>query len=562
MNVRLAGRRAMPDVVAPVVAALLGAAVYVGSLRNGFAYDDVPLVLGDPRLRGAVHLGAIFGKPYWSGTGAMRLRLYRPLTTLSLAVDHAVAGFSPVWFHLENVLWYILCCALVAVLLRRFFPPAAALIGAAVFALHPVHVEAVANVAGRSELLAAALLFAACITWLRDDGADRPSWPAALGTAVLFACALLAKESAVMLPALLVLLDFAAGRWQARLESIRNYARACATRWIALLVPLLGYVLLRASVVGLAAPEANPAMEVVHGPVPHLLTALEAWPVYARLLFFPRTLLANYGPRIIMPAAAPTPGAILGAVVLIAVVLGGIAALRAGRRRTTLALLWFPIAVFPVSNLVVSVGVLVAERTLFVPSFALAVGAAGLVLWGATLTSPWRRRALAGAVALVCLGFAVRTITRVPDWRSTNSIFQALLRDRPDSFRAHWYLGRLDRKRGDLRDADRELTRAVLLWPWHENLVLEATATAMSAGDTHGAADLARIATRAQPSNVVAWRLLAVCTLQLGDTTASRIAVRRGLALSADDTLLRQMNAALQPGHPGPGHEPRRDQRP
>ncbi len=525
-------------------AALTGAvaaAVHAPALANGFAYDDVPLILGDPRLRAPMDFAGMLSRPYWGGTAAGGLAIWRPLTTLSFALDRAVFAFAPAGFHLTNILLHVCASALVVLLLARWFEPTAALVGGLLFAVHPVHVEAVADVAGRAELLSAVLVLGAALAWT----GRRTS--AAWGLAGL---AVLSKESAVVVVPIYVLVDLADGRLQATSAALRRWLRETRVGWLGLVAVLAAWLSLRAAVVG----GINPA--VVHpvadglGPLARRLTALQAWPVYARLLFFPRVLLADYGPRVIMPARGLTPGATAGLLVLIALVVGGVAAAVRDHRRAAVGLLWFPATILPVSNLVVTIGVLVAERTLYLPSVAVAILAAGTaeaVLARAAdgAPSPVRRAAAVAAATVMIGAMAGRSVVRIPDWRSTDAVFGALLRDRPDAYRGHWYLGRRLRMSGDLQGAAREMERAVALWPGRHRAVIEAAATAAAAGDAAGARRLAGLATERWPADAVAWRIAAAAALDQGDVAAARTAVDGGLRADPRDTLLLRMRQTV-----------------
>src|SRR5690606_29986906 len=133
-----------------VLTCAVALAAYAPSLGNGFAYDDVPVILLDSRVHSLGNLAAILGQPYWPA-GGQELAIWRPLTTLSFAVDWALSSGAPLWFHLTNVLWHAAACGLAFLLLSALFTTPAALAGALIFAVHPVHAEAVANVVGRAE---------------------------------------------------------------------------------------------------------------------------------------------------------------------------------------------------------------------------------------------------------------------------------------------------------------------------------------------------------------------------------------------------------------------------
>jgi tetratricopeptide (TPR) repeat protein len=530
------------------IAFVVAAAIYLPSLSNGFAYDDVPLLLGDPRIRAGEGIRALLVAPYWYGAG-LELALYRPLTTLSFALDWSLAGGVPTWCHLVNIILHAGATALVFLLLREYFAPRAALLGALIFAVHPVHTEAVANVAGRSELLAATFFLAACLDWVRLGESSRSS-PRGLTVPLLAALAISSKESAIILPAVLVLLDFGAGRWSPQRRSILHYVRSTGPLLGGVVLVFIGYLAARAAVVGLHSPAIHhPAAEIIAGPGPRLLTALQAWPEYLRLLFFPRTLLIDYGPQVIMPANTITSPGVLGLLILATLLGSGGLALVRGRRYAALALLWFPITILPVSNLIFTIGVLVAERTLYLPSFALSLAvAAGLTLAStersASHTSRIRRGAWP-ALALVLAVLSARTLQRIPEWESTERIFLAQVRDRPDSYRGHWYLGRAARVGGDTTRAAAHFAEALRLWPYREGLVLEAAAFAIERDRIGEARQLAAFATERWPDNVEGWRLLAATALDLGDITTAWSAVAEGLRIDPRDDLLERMRRAI-----------------
>jgi tetratricopeptide (TPR) repeat protein len=511
-------------VIATALAALL---VYALALRNGFAFDDVVLIPNDARVTGA-QIGALLTKPYWSDAG---LGLYRPLTSLTFALDWTAGSGSTAWFHLSNMIWHALASVGAFLLLAKFFRPAAALAGSMLFALHPVHVEAVANIVGRGELIAATFFFAACLVWTSRDLSRTAR---TLLTLVCYMCAMLAKESAVVLPAILILIDVAQG------ERVAGYARRWWREIGALAATLAVFLFLRWLVVGGIAPtRLDPALELTTTAYARWLTALQGWPVFAELLFLPRTLLADYGPRTLLPINEWTPAAVIGLTILIALVAGGLVALLRGNGRWALGLLWFPFTMLPVSNFLFAIGVIVAERTLYLPSFAVCIAAAA-----AFDAIPGRRYALAIAVA-IALGFTVRIVTRIPDWKSTDSIMEALVRDQPESFRGQWHLARMARADDEHERALQLYERAITLWPYREGLVREAAAYGGERGRMAWARNLAQWGTKRWPESVDFHRLLAGHAIDMGDTTAARLAVEAGLRIAPNDTILIQMRRAF-----------------
>jgi hypothetical protein len=526
---------------AALFAAFTALALYAAGLANGFAYDDVVIIAGDPRIHSLTGIGELLTSGYWRDES---LALYRPLTSLSFALDWSIAPDTAAWFHLVNGTLHALATALVTILLARFFAPFAALAGGLLFAVHPVHVEAVANVVGRAELLAACGFLAAVLVWTHGTAEDRPPALRRIGAPVLFAFAVFSKESAITLPAVLLLIDGARG--ELRTGDRSSYARRNAVPFAILAIVALGYLAARAAVVGgVGGPDRlDPSLEVLGGTGERVLTALQAWPVYAQLLFVPVTLLADYGPRVLGPATTLDAGVAFGGLLLATTVLGGLFALRASRGTAAVAWLWFPITILPVSNLLFPIGVLVAERTLYLPSVAICFLAAAVA---ATLAGRAQRpRSLALAVGAVVLAvFAVRSAVRIPEWDSTDRIMAALARDRPDAFRGQWHRARIARAQGRDGEALALYGSAMELWPYRLGLVLETISQATRAGDLAYADRLSSFAVERWPSNVDARRLLAAVRLDMGDTTAARLAVGEGLRVAPDDETLRRMAHAI-----------------
>ena len=524
---------------------LVALAVFAPSLSNGFAYDDEVIVAADQRVHSLTHVAAIFTKGYWADS---QLALYRPLTTLSMAIDWSIGSGQPAWFHLTNVLLHAAASVLAFLLLSRWFHGAAALAGGLIFAVHPVHVEAVANVVGRSEMLAAIGVFGGALLWSFRPEEARARLVRTIGVSVLFAVGLGAKESAVVLLPLVALVDLADQRLTLRtpMPWLRENA---GTLGVMLAVCLLWFGARYLVLGGIAPTRVDAVFDVASGTRERILTALQAWPTWAGLLFAPVTLLADYGPRVLTPITQPNALAVSGGFLAVALVVSGMIAAWRGNGRAALSLLWFPVTILPVSNLLVATGVIVAERVLYVPSFVIAVVAAAAI---ARVTAPQaqgaparsgRELALVTTAVIALLG--ARSITRIPAWRSSDAVFAALARDRPDAFRAQWYLARQARMRGDTAEALSRYELAISLWPWRRRLASEALRFAAETAAPQRTHQLARLAVSLEPNDVDAIRILAGTALDMGDTATARAAIRDGLELEPDDDVFLRMRRAL-----------------
>ncbi|HEY0304789.1 MAG TPA: tetratricopeptide repeat protein, partial [Longimicrobiales bacterium] len=148
--------------------------------------------------------------------------------------------------------------------------------------------------------------------------------------------------------------------------------------------------------------------------------------------------------------------------------------------------------------------------------------------------------ALALAIVVPLL-FAVRSTIRVPEWKSTDSILLALIRDRPDAFRGQWHKARMARARGDNEAALQTYNDALKLWPYREGLVKEAALFATSQGRAGWARDVAFYGTQRWPNTVDFHRLVAGNALDLGDTATAVRTLRQALQLHPNDKVLNDM---------------------
>jgi hypothetical protein len=349
--------------------------------------------------------------------------MYRPLPLASFALDWAIAR-HPALFHAVNLLLHAVVAVIVTALARRSPSPdgrggqgvrTAALVAGLIFAVHPVHVEAVANVVGLGELMAAT---GVCLAVYAAVVRQNLWWS---GLALLLG--LLSKENAVVAPGLIV------WAWIAGVGQRPTQRRmlAFAASWV-----VIGGAYLAARGIVLhpyARLHAIAPVFLGESGVAGRLTALAALGDVFRLLVFPLTLRVDYSPnertivRSLLDGRVAVGLACL-AVWLVLLVL----AWRRGRRLEAFGLGWIAIAFLPVSNLLFSTGVLLAERTLYLPSVGLAVAA------GAALARlPVERFRV--VVAVLVLAGGIRSALRVPVWHDDFSVTQSILEDSPDSYR-------------------------------------------------------------------------------------------------------------------------------
>ena len=525
---------------AALVAALVALLVYLPALGNRFALDDGPIVERNPVAHSLGAAAAAFAHPYWPpehGAG-----LWRPMVIASFAADWQLSGGSPAWLHLSNALLHALVTALLVLVLAPYITVAGALVGGLVFAVHPVHVEAVANLVGRAELLVALGLLAAILfaRAARRAGAEgRPSWPYEAATLLAVLFGLLSKEHAVVAIAFLWLDDRArpgeSGRLRPRL-------------FVGVAVLTVAWLLVRRAVEGGLSFQAVAPTFFHLGAMGRISTMLPAFLVVMRLLAWPFDLSPDYHPMVVPRLEHPTATGVFALLVLASVITLALLLWRR-HRAASLALLIVGVAWAPTSNLLFPTGIVLAERTLYLAS----VGIALLAAIGAdALQARIGTRRAALAAILVLVPFSGTTVARIPVWRSTRDLVIAGLLAHPESYKVHqsaarvlWRMGRREEGLAEYRVADE-------LYPLDPYLLTEMASAAMEAGHLGSALALLRRSESLEPRNALTQELMAQAFLRADSGEVALRHARLAVAVGPDKAEAARMLAAsfVATGHP------------
>ncbi|HEY7636072.1 MAG TPA: tetratricopeptide repeat protein [Gemmatimonadales bacterium] len=440
------------------------------SLMNGFAFDDLPVIVQDGRIHELQNPWHFFTQPYWGPPAPPAL--YRPLTSLAFGLQWKLGGGSALLYHAVNVVLYCVVCLAVYHLAVALLGAMAGWWSAALFAVHPVHTEAVANSVGQSELWSGLLVILAVLFYVRARAGGELGARDIMVLALLYLAACCFKEHAIILPALLVIVELIPCRSSL---STTLWRRDLRSLWCALAVVAVCFWAAHAIVLGnLAGDRPN---WTFWGMTlrDRLYTMLAIVPEWLRLLLLPARLKVEYLPQEIHRAYVFGTPQLLGA--LMAAGIGALAVVAARQIPVfTFGAAWTAATLLPVSNVIVPSGVVLAERTLFLPSIGALMAAGALLLWIAgqkETPSVLRRRLMTAAgVAVLAAGLA-RSVVRQPVWRSTQTFHDQLLLDAPDSYRAHWIRGQRLLAAHDAAEGEKELARALELFPDDPRLLAE-----------------------------------------------------------------------------------------
>jgi tetratricopeptide (TPR) repeat protein len=425
-------------------------AAYCNSFRTGFAQDSRGVILEDSRLTAvnSQNLQKILEENYWWPKAESGL--YRPVTTLSYLLNYSILGNedNAAGYHWVNLVLHLCNSFLVFLLARLLFEDGRpALATASLWALHPVCTEAVTNIVGRADELAALGVLSALLLYIRSTRVR--GWRRGAGLTAMAAIVTLAvfsKENAVIIAALLPLFDLSFRIVRRQGHAIRNavdhLALYCSRGYVFLIPPLLLFIDRHNSMFQKSRPVLMPFVDNPIGGADFgtgRLTAIKDLGKSLWLLLWPQRLSCDYSfnqiPLVDWHKLIEDWQALAGLSVIVAL----IAVAAACWRRNRLAFFWIGFAfltALPTSNLLFPIGSIMAERFLYLPSIGFAACLVIAVRAAATrlrLSSGW----ILAVIIVFAAGWGIRTFQRNRDWIDDETLWSHALTTGPNSFKPH-----------------------------------------------------------------------------------------------------------------------------
>lgn len=397
---------------------VLGFAAYGNSLNNGFIWDDDILVENNEHIKSWSYLAQVFTKDLGAGTGN-EFTSYRPIQTATYMMDYSLWKLNPRGFHLTNIVLHIAAALslywLINIIFNNNF---LSLLTAALFVVHPIHVEAVAYISGRADPLSLLFMLLCFISYIKSP----PSKHTGVYILMLlsYALALFSRENSLILPVLVLLYHYSFKK------------KIMVREFVSIVIIASFYVLLRMTVLKSMLAHA-----------PYTTTALQRLPgffvavtTYVKLLFLPFNLHMEYGSAVFHWG---NPQAILGVVLLLTLLIYAFRK-RKDQKLVFFSVLWFFVALLPVANLY-PINSYMAEHWLYLPSigFFLIIAKAIHSL----------HKAKAGdfriLVTVLVMGlfifYTTLTIKQNIYWGNPVSFYKRTLKYAPDSSKLHYNLG-------------------------------------------------------------------------------------------------------------------------
>jgi len=437
-----------------------------GVLKNDFVdYDDKDYVLENQQVQQGLTMQTIA----WAFTTNYAGN-WHPLTWISHMIDWKLYGNNPRGHHMTNVALHAANAILLFLLLLYMtgFTGRSAMV-AFLFALHPAHVESVAWVAERKDLLCAFFWFAALIAYAWY--ARRPSWKRFAWVVCAFACALMSKPMAVTLPFTLLILDY----WPLRrltfapetgAHRFSSLWKLCLEKWPLFIMAAIS------SVITLIAQRAGGSVATLHA-LPlreRLANAAISYCRYVRILFWPHPLMAYYYYNV---NHVRVLAAVFSAVALILIT----AACWRFRKQNPYCLigwLWFLGTLAPVIGIVQVGKQALAERYTYVPFIGLFIAITWLA--GEAVTKFPRLRNVTQLLAVAILAACIaKTHAQVKVWKNNFTLFNHILKIDPRGELPNTNVGMAFVRHGNYAVAEQYFERSLVYDPsWSVTLAYSA----------------------------------------------------------------------------------------
>jgi tetratricopeptide (TPR) repeat protein len=469
--------------IALLLIAVVTVAVYWPVLNNGFIdYDDTDYVTANMMVRQGLTLKGFI----WSFI-AFHAGNWHPLTWLSHMVDIHLFDLNPMGHHADSLLFHVANALLLCLVLQRLTGRLGrSVVVALLFALHPLHVESVAWIAERKDVLSTFfwLMTMAAYLWY----ARKPSLKRYLPVVLLFALGLMAKQMLVTLPLILLLLDY----WPLNRLSLRP------SLIIGEKIPLLA---ISASTALITLRAQDTAGALAHGNDQFSLmyagNALISYVTYIWKMFWPADLALFYP----FDPAAVTISRVAAAAVLLAAITGLVVMQRKRCPYLVFGWFWYLITLLPVIGFIRVGSQAMADRYTYIPLIGLFV----IVVWGvAEIASQWRGglQAAAGMAAITLALLSVLTVSQIRYWQNSYDLYAHALTVVKRNWLAHNNMAILLAQQYRYDEAIRHFRESLSIYPNQAEGFMNLGNAYQSTGNNNAAIDAFSEAVRLKPDNV------------------------------------------------------------
>jgi tetratricopeptide (TPR) repeat protein len=406
--------------------------VFQNSLSNEFVFDDESVIVGNASIQSLDNIPKFFTAD--EGFHKVIGRYYRPVVSATYAIDFAIWGLDPYGFHLTNVMIHIIACLLLfkifTVLFWRYkYRNLFSLLSALIFAVHPIHTEAVSWVSGRTDSLVTMFFFASFLFYIlftkelefdkekKDNSLRRiksENFIYLFLSLFFYAIGLLTKEMIVTMPVIIILYDFVYRKKD------RAYLKSNMLSYILFFGITIIYFVLRYELLKDVTERVNylyfigKDYDIVIG------TMLKTIPVYFRLLIAPFPLLYHYN-GVIADAKSIIEAGVILSMFFIAFLIFISVYFYKRDSIISFCILFFFVSLLPVMNIVPTMN-LMAERFLYFTSFGFVLLICHLAMLGSSKRDFFM---LTMGIMVIIVSLSYLSYKRNLDWKSNETLYSS-----------------------------------------------------------------------------------------------------------------------------------------
>lgn len=419
---------------------------YISSLGNEFAFDDNILIVDNPGIFSLKRSLNYFTHAVFPGD------LYRPLTMISYAANYFFSGLDPFYYHCINLILHSIVSVCVFLLLVELIDLKIAFLTAIFFAILPIHTEAIANIVGRAEILAAFFVLLSLLFFIKSK--EKTFFIFLSGLSLFLG--LLSKESAVCGIFLIALIMF----FQSL--KLKKFKFHCAVLFCFILL----WIALRSMALGALIPNASQTA-FIDNPLfglsffSRLPAAFSILGKYIGLCLLPVRLSADYS----YPALFPFKNDIYESSAWFLVNSLALIALFVGLKKKTLPgffLAWFYFAFVITANIFIPIGTIMGERLAYLPS----LGICGLLAWFLLEGLKNHNNHIKGIfIAIICLSFFIISYSWAKVWKNNKTLYSNMIELMPNSAKVQLNYSMLMLEDKSYVEAETHAQKALSLYP-------------------------------------------------------------------------------------------------
>lgn len=550
-------------------AVIISAAIlsFAGNIDGDFVFDDREAILKNKAIR---EFGKILESDFWGHPIRSRYshKSYRPITTFTFALNYAFSGLHSTTYHIVNIILHAVVCLMVYKLVLNFssifdfrYSYNTAFYASLLFAVHPIHSEAVASIVGRAELLMALFTLAALYLYLKSWSKSRFSIGSVAAILILSISAMFSKEQGIVVMPLCVLFDVMASKFSllyfvtalkkwmedrknhnvtdTRRKSFLISYYACIRRLALCSFVCLTLLLVRFSIIGFQLPQfSSKDNSIAFNPF-ILLRMINYCYIYMLniwLQLYPFQLCFDYSMGCIPLIESVTDQRLVVVTIfIIAVILIAAQLIRGFNEQykiETFCILFYAISFIPASNIFVTVGFVVAERILYLPSVAFCILFARLFgKLEQIMTSKNIGYIPNSSISIIVILLLIKSYKRSKEWRNELDLYESGLLVCPFNAKIHYNIAKIMAENGDTDRATTNYINAIRLNPNYEQALNNLANIYLKNNRSKEAERLLRKTVQVSPNFAAGWMNLGIALMARKRYKDAENSFRKALSL-------------------------------